>query len=144
MKRKLVSYTFLSALIWGILFVPDIHSTNLTQEEQLIRVGIGAFNDGFYDIAEKQFSKFLKDYPNHLKYYDISYLLGKTLLLKGKYREAKSVFLRIVNGNKNFEYTDHTLFWLAEIETKFGNVEEARRLLLLIIKRFPTFGWIDY
>jgi len=90
MKRKLVSYTFLSALIWGILFVPDIHSTNLTQEEQLIRVGIGAFNDGFYDIAEKQFSKFLKDYPNHLKYYDISYLLGKTLLLKGKYREAKS------------------------------------------------------
>lgn len=144
MKKKLVSYTFLSALIWGILFVPDIHSTNLTQEEQLIRVGIGAFNDGFYDIAEKQFSKFLKDYSNHLKVNDISYLLGKTLLFKGKYREAKSVFLRIVNGNKNFEYTDHTLFRLAEIETKFGNVEEARRLLLSIIKRFPTFEWIDY
>ncbi len=144
MKKKLVSYTFLSILIWGILFVPDIHSANLSQEEQLIRVGIGAFSDGFYDIAEKQFSHFVKDHSNHLKLYDICYLLGKTLLFKGKLREAKSVFLRIVNGKRNFEYMDYTLFWLAEIEMKFGNVEEARRLHRSIIKRFPKFEWIDY
>ena len=144
MRKKLGLCIFPIILIWGILLVPDIHSTNLSQEEQLIRVGIGAFNDGFYDIAEKQFSDLVKDYSNHSKLYDICYLLGKTLLSKGRLKEARSVFLRIVNGNKKFEYMDHTLFWLAEIETELGNVEEARKLFLSIIKRFPKFEWIDY
>ena len=143
MKKKIICF-LLTFSIWGILSVPDTHSRNLTQEDQLILVGIGAFNDGFYDIAEKQFSHFIRDHSNHSKVHDIYYLLGKTLLLKGKLKEAKSAFLKIVNENRNFEWMDFTLFWLAEIEIKFGNGEEARKLLLSLIKRFPKFEWIDY
>ena len=143
MKKKIVCF-LLTFSIWGILSVPDTYSRNLSQEEQLILVGIGAFNDGFFDIAEKQFSHFIRDHSNHGKVYDICYLLGKTLLHKGKLEEAKSAFLKIVNENRNFQWMDYTLFWLAEIEIKFGNGEEGRKLLLSLIKRFPKFEWIDY
>ena len=128
----------------GIFFVQDLYSKNISEEDQLILVGIGAYKDGFYDIAEKQFLQFIRDYPNHGKVYDICYLLGKTLLNKGKLKEAKKVFLKIINESKNFEYMDYTLFWIAEIEMKLGNGEEANKILLSIIKKFPKFEWIDY
>lgn len=144
MIRKLLFSFFWIAFLWGILDVHDLQSKNYTQDEQLILVGTGALNDGFYDIAEKQFSQFMKDYPNHEKGYQVCYLLGKTLFHKKKLRESKTLFLKILNENKNFEYTDHTLYWLADIEIRLGHAEEARKLLSSIIKRFPKFDWIDY
>jgi len=141
---KIAYYFIISILIVGIFFVQNLYSKNISEEDQLILVGIGAYNDGFYDIAEKQFSQFIRDYPNHGKVYDICYLLGKTLLNKGKVKEAKNVFLKIINESKIFEYTDYTLFWVAEIEMKLGNGVEAHKLLLSIIKKFPKFEWIDY
>lgn len=144
MIRKLLFSFLWIAFLWGILDVHDLQSKNYTQDEQLILVGIGALNDGFYDIAEKQFSQFMKDYPNHEKGYEVCYLLGKTLFHKKKLRESKTLFLKILNENKNFEYTDHTLYLLAEIEIRLGHGEEARKLLSSIVKRFPKFDWIDY
>jgi TolA-binding protein len=144
MRKKITLYLFFIFLIGGIFFVRDLNSKNISQEDQLILVGTGAYKDGFYDIAENQFYQFIKDYPNHGKVYDIYYLLGKTLLNRGKLREAKRVFLKIMNESKNFEHLDYTLFWMTEIEMKLGNREEATRLLLLMIKKFPKFEWIDY
>ena len=70
--------------------------------------------------------------------------MGKTLFYKKKLRESKTLFLKILNENKNFEYTDHTLYLLADIEIRLGHGEEARKLLSSIVKRFPKFDWIDY
>jgi TolA-binding protein len=144
MIRKILFSFIWIAFLWGVLYVQDLHSKNYTQDEQLILVGIGALNDGFYDIAEKQFSQFMKDYSNHEKGYEVCYLLGKTLFLKKKLRESKTLFLKILAENKNFEYTDQTLYWLAEIEIRLGHGEEARKLLSSIVKRFPQYEWIDY
>jgi TolA-binding protein len=144
MIRKIFFSFFWVAFLWGILHVQDLQSKNYSQDEQLILVGIGALNDGFYDIAEKQFSQFLKDYPNHEKGDEVCYLLAKTLFHKNKLKESKSLFVRILNENKNFEYTDYTLYWLAEIEIRLAHGEEARKLLSSVVKRFPRFEWIDY
>lgn len=137
----MLSYFIFIVLI--TLVVQNAHSKNLSEEEQLIWVGTGAFNDGFYDIAEKEFEIFVKSYASHKRIYDIYYLLGKTLLMKGKFKEARIAFLKIINENKNFEYMDYTQFWLAEVERKLGNGEEAKKRLLWIINKFPKFVLID-
>ena len=144
MRMKIVSYFIFFVLISEAFSVQNACSKNLSEDEQLILVGAGAFNDGFYDIAEKEFEIFVRDYPNHEKIYDICYLLGKTLLIKGKLKEAKTLFLKIINENKNFEYMDYTLFWVAEIETKLGSGKDARKHLLWIINKFQKFASIDH
>jgi TolA-binding protein len=144
MKKKIFFYTLFMALIWSVSYLPGVHLKNLSEEDQLILVGIGAFKDGFYDIAEKQFSQFIRDYNSHGKVYDVCYLLGKTLFIQGRLKEAKKVFLKIINENRNFEYTDYTLFALAEIEMKLDNGEDAKKLLLSIIRKFTKFEWLDY
>jgi TolA-binding protein len=144
-RRTNLFVCFLIAACFGcIFFSGKIYSKNLTEDEQLIKVGIGAFKDGFYDIAETQFSQFMKGYSGHPKTYDVCYLLGKTLLIKEKLKEAKSVFQKIAAEDKNFEYLDCVYFWLAEIELKLSNNEEASRLYLTLINKYPKFEWIDY
>ena len=71
-----------------------VHSKEFSEDEQLIQVGIGAFKDGFYDIAEKQFSNFIEIYPKHDKIFDIYYLLGRTLFIRGKFKEAKAALFK--------------------------------------------------
>ena len=144
MKSRTLLGVFLIFLALMICSSRKIDSKNLSEEDQLILVGLGAFNDGFYDISEKQFSRLIKDYPTHGKVYDICYLLGKSLFVKGNWKEARSVFLKIANENRNFEFMDYTLFWLAEVEMKLGNGEEAKKFLLSLVKRFPKFEWLDY
>lgn len=144
MGRKIVLSLFWIAFLCGILHTQSLHSKNYTPDKQLLLVGAGAFNDGFYEIAEKQFSQFIQDHPNHEKRYEVCYLLGRTLLLKKKLRESKTLFLKILNENRRFEHTDHLLYWLAEIEIRLGNGEEARKVLSSLVRRFPKFEWIDY
>jgi len=144
MKRKMAFCFVFLFLVWGFLFSQESHSKIFTEDEQLIKVGSGAFQDGFYDIAEKQFSNFVRIYPKHDKVFDIYYLLGRTLLIRGKLKEAKGFFSKIINEGKIFENMDYTLLGMAELDMRLGNHEEAAKLLLTIIKKFPQFDQIDY
>jgi len=143
-RNKITFYIFIIIIIYGFLSAQKAYSKSFSEDEQLMWVGMGAFKDGFYDIAEKQFSNFIKIYPKHDKVFDIYYLLGRTFFIKGKLKEAKAVYSKIIQEGKNFENMDDTLLGLAEVEIKLGNREEASKLLLSIIKRFPKFDQVDY
>ena len=144
MKKKIIFCLIFIFFIYCFFFIQESQSKNFSEDEQLIWVGTGAFKDGFYDIAEKTFSNFIKIYPKHDKVLDIYYLLGRTLFIKGKLKEAKAVFTKITNEGKYFENMDYTLLGMAELEMRLGNREEAVKLLLSIIKNFPKFDQIDY
>jgi TolA-binding protein len=144
MKRKVAFCLFVSLFVWGLSLSPESHSRSLNEDEQLIWVGIGAFKDGFYDIAERQFSTFVSNYPKHARVFDIYYLLGRTFVIKGKLKEARAVFSKIINEAKNFENMDDALLGMAELEMRLGNREEATKLLVSVIKRYPKFDQIDH
>ena len=137
-------------LIFFLIFFKTVYISNsypsetFREDEQMIHVGVGAFQDGFYDLAERQFSLFLKNFPNHGKVYDVLYLLGKIHFQKEGWKEARTALLRIVQENKNFGAMDYTLFWMAQIEIKLGDFEASRRWLLTLLKNYPRFEWIDY
>jgi len=144
MKIKVFFYLFLLMMIWNVFHIQEGYGKNLTEDEQLIKVGLGAFKDGFYDIAEKQFSNFIRFYPKHDRVFDIYYLLGRTLLIKGKSKEAMSLFAKIIEEGKNFENMDYALLRMAEVKIKLGSRDEAAKYLLSIVKNFPKFEQIDY
>lgn len=144
MKAKTFVSFFFALSLLALFFPRELGAKNSTEEEKILKVGIGAFRDGFDQIAEKQFSQFLTDYPNHPRSQEIRYLLGKTYLNTGKWKETRTVFLKILQENKNFESTDYVLFWMAVAEVKLGNAEAARKALLSVVQQFPKFDWLDY
>jgi TolA-binding protein len=144
MKKKRTLSFILIFLIAGFFFAQHAGARSFAEDEQLISVGTGAFRDGFYDIAEKQFSNFVRIYPKHEKVFDIYYLLGRTFFIKGKLNEAKAAFSKIIREGKNFENMDSALLAMAQLEAASGNQEEASKILLSLIKRFPKCEQIDY
>ena len=142
MTKRLSLYGLLFLCILISLLPGSISSRTLSEDEQLIAVGIGAFNDGLYENAEKNLSDFVKGYPQHKKFYDASYLLGRTYLMNGKWGEARASFSKVLQDNK-FENLDYALFWLGEIETRLGRLEEGRRAFVTLVQRFPKFERVD-
>lgn len=143
MAKRLFFYMFLSFLLMCVFHDQDAFARPHGEDEKLILVGTGAFIDGFFDIAEKQLSQFLREYPEHAKFYDVCYLLARTLYQKEKLKEARSLFLRIVNEHKAFDYTEYILFWLADIELSLGNNDGARRYFASLLTRHPRFEALD-
>lgn len=144
MRRKNLLVIILIFVTFGLIFVQNLNSKNYKEEDKLIIVGQGAFQDGFYEIAEKQFSQFVKEFPNHEKFNDVSYLLGKTLLAQGKFKEAKAVFTKIIQSKRIFEQMDYALFWLAVVEVRLGEFHLSKMHLLNLIQKYPKFEWADY
>ena len=142
MIKRLPFYGLLFLCVVVAFFPKNVPSRTLNEDEQLIAVGIGAFNDGLYDIAEKNLSDFVKGYPQHKRFYDASYLLGRTFLMNGKLKEARTAFSRILQDNK-FENLDYALFWLGEVETRLGRLEEGRKAYVHLAQRFPKFERVD-
>ncbi len=143
-RKRIVSCLLIVLFCTAVLLADEGSSRNLNEEDQLIHVGIGAFQDGFYDIAEKQFSLFIRNFPGHGKIDEVFYLLGKTFLFQGKWKEAKAAFSRILLDNRNFESMDYALFWMAQVEMNLGNLEPSRKYLLSLLKNYPKFEWIDH
>jgi TolA-binding protein len=140
-----VSAALLTALLaWSVFVCPDTQAKRLSAADEAIQVGVGALNDGFYDVAEKEFSFFVREYPTHERIQEVSYLLGRVLFQKGKLLEAKAVFSKISNEGKNFEQADFALFWQGVTEIRLSNRESARRLLSQLDRRFPRFEWTDH
>jgi TolA-binding protein len=143
-RRELRFVIPIFLFVFEVLSFTHAFSRNLPEDEQLIQVSIGAFQDGLYDIAEKQLAVFLRDFPTHAKANDVSYLLARTLLFQGKWKEAKDVLSRIIQENKNVDSMDYVLFWMAQAEMKLGNPEMSRRCLLLLTRNYPRFEYVDY
>jgi len=141
---KILCYFIVLFFLWSSFLLGEGQAKPTSEEDQLIQVGTGAFKDGFYDIAEKQFSTFIKHYSKHDRVFDIYYLLGRTLILKGKFKEAKGIFSKILNEGKNFENMNYVLLGIAELEMRLGNDEEAARKLFSLIRGFPIFEEIAY
>jgi tetratricopeptide (TPR) repeat protein len=144
-SRRIIILVILFLILCKTQYISNSYtSETLREDEQMIHVGVGAYQDGFYDIADRQFSLFLKNFPNHGKVHDVLYLLGKIHFQKERWREARTALLRIVQENKNFGTMDYTLFWMAQIEIKLGDFEASRRWLLTLLQNYPRFEWIDY
>jgi tetratricopeptide (TPR) repeat protein len=149
MKKTKETFLFGSALLLFLFLVHGFSASaalarNLSEDEQLIQVGVGAFQDRVYDIAARQFSIFVKDFPSHPKLSDVLYLLARSLLLQGKLKEANGVFSRIIHENRTIESMDYVLFWMAQTEMRQGYHEASRKWLLQLTKNYPKFEYIDY
>src|SRR3972149_5321081 len=130
MREKAFLYFFFFLACLMLVFPQHSIAKNSSEEEKILKVGVGALRDGFDEIAEKQFSQFRMDYPNHPRSHETWYLLGKTFFKRGKWKETRTAFSRILQENKNFESTDYVLFWLAVADMRLGDGEAARKAVL--------------
>lgn len=111
---------------------------------ELIQTGTGAFNDGFYQVAEAQFREFLKAYPQDPSYSHVTYLLAKALYEQEKFAEAKETFITLLTVYPDFPARDAAYFWLGRSCEHLGDAPSAQSSLLTIVTQYPRSPWYHY
>jgi TolA-binding protein len=139
MGSRLRHVSVMTSLLLIVILAPLPSQGSSPQE--LLLVGTGAFNEGFYQVAEAQFRAFLRTYPNHIYAPKVMYLLGKALYEQKKFAEAKGIFVELVTSPKAFRASDALYFWLSRTYERLGDLPKAQNNLLTLVTRYPQSPW---
>ena len=138
-KVTLWSQITIIILCFSILFTP-LPSFG-TSPQELYKGGVGAFTEGFYQVAEARFREFLQSYPQHIQAQGVRYLLGKALYEQKKFADAKKEFVDLLNAQKKFQASDAVYFWLGLSCEKLGDFPGAQNNFLAVVTRYPQSPW---
>ncbi|MCK5580366.1 MAG: tetratricopeptide repeat protein [Candidatus Omnitrophica bacterium] len=106
----------------------------ISNEEELFLVSQKAFEDGFYDVAERYIQQFLKSYPETEKRIPAQLLLGQCYFFKNQYLKAFDIFQSLEQSS---EFKDVTFFWLGETYFKGSDYNNAKKYYKKIINLYP-------
>lgn len=107
--------------------------------EELLKVGLGAYKDGFLEVAESQWKKFLKLYPDHPFVPKVRYLLGQTLIEEGRLEEAIRELTPLVGDERIEQGELHYL--IGSLHIRMGKWKEARPYLKTATELSPEAPW---
>ena len=90
-----------------------------------------------FDKASQAFSAFLRKYPNSQYAGNAQYWLGEVNLAKGDLQGAGQAFARVSQAYPQHAKVPDSLFKLADVEQRLGNVDKAKGILQQIIVQYP-------
>lgn len=90
-----------------------------------------------FDKASQAFSAFLRKYPNSQYAGNAQYWLGEVNLAKGDLQGAGQAFARVSQVYPQHAKVPDSLFKLADVEQRLGNVDKAKGILQQIIVQYP-------
>ena len=110
---------------------------------KLYSEGKNEFVLGNYDKAINLFISFAKSFPNSTNIIDSKLWLARSYAANEAYLKSKDAFLDYQsNNNEHSKYAD-SMFELSRVLTKLNEVNEAKLLLLNMIKQYPSHSLIN-
>ena len=110
---------------------------------KLFTDGKNEFLLGNYEKAITLFISFAKSFPNSSSIKDSKLWLARAYFESEKYLKAKDSFLDYQSNNKGHQKYADSMFELARVLDKLNEVNEAKLLLLDMIKQYPDHSLIN-
>lgn len=122
-------------LILTLLFVAAT-----PEETKLYRLAQAAFKDGIYDLAERQFAEFLKQFPESAQADGAQLLLGRAQLYQGKWQDAVTTLQGALTKFPE-KRPDSFRFWLAEAYVRGEKYAEAESRYADLLETMPRSSY---
>ena len=144
-----------SAKILELLQIIELNLSNSKQVEKstqknqtnssdkLYSDGKGEFALGNYDKAITLFINFTKGSVNSSDIKNSKLWLARAYFEKEEYLKSKDTFLDYQSGNKEHPKYADSMFELSRVLIKLNEVNEAKLLLLDMIKQYPSHSLIN-
>jgi TolA-binding protein len=114
-------FLFLIIIISGSLifesnpFSPVVSLAQITSEDSLYTVALGAYKNGFLDLAIDQFQKFLELYPKSKKVPFAWFRIGEAYRIRNKNSLAEDAYKKVLDLFPDHKLTHITLFRLSGV-----------------------------
>ena len=124
----------LVALSW--LFSTLASAAPSVAERRAFDAAARAFNDGFHERAEKEFTEFAVLYPQSTLLPNATLLRAQAMFQQKQFKEA----IALLNGATESagELADQYVFWIAQSEFELGNLSSAADGFARVIAKFPA------
>jgi tol-pal system protein YbgF len=106
----------------------------LASPEDLYKDAKKSFDAGKFEVANKQFERFLLTYPDDKLFPSALYWAGK---LKENPAKACEYYNKIINNYPDNEYAPYALYGLAQYEEIKGNCTSADEMYRKIMTNYP-------
>ncbi len=108
----------------------------------LWRTGRKAFNDGIYDVAERQLRALLQHHPKFESAEEATLLLGEALVLSGQKDAAVQWLAEAVAKYPAGKFTDALVYWQGEALTNAERWTDAEACYRRMIEMFPGSRYV--
>jgi TolA-binding protein len=125
----------LSILILLSLFAPA-RLRAATAADRAFQAAAKAFQDGFYQRAETQFDKFIKDFPESPKQPEAVLFEAEARIQQTNYPGAIELLTPHLSASGSFK--DQYVFWLGEANNRKGDYAAATNFYGKLIQEFPA------
>ena len=127
------------------LFLANLLLPLVVYAEQVIIDGDKQFDfarelmdDGKYDLAVKEFERFMHFFPNDRRVPSAYYLTGVCYLRQGLYKNARQVFTKIFSSDPDGEFAGKAMFMMGETYYEEGFPEKAEYFFAEAAKEYPS------
>lgn len=142
-KVKLLLIIFLAFIATYCLRLTTytLFAQEVSQEEEALYVAKKAFEDGFYDVAQGLFERFLKNYPASAKEAEVNLLIGQCYFYEDRFLDALTKFEELQNQSAAENIKDAAIYWIAEVHFRGNNFTKAGQYYKMIIDGFPKSSY---
>jgi TolA-binding protein len=127
-------FGFLAGLIFIGFMREPAQAAELAETEQFA-AAVKAFQDGFYERAEKELSDFLKRFRTSTNRVDATLFRGESLLKLKRYDAALDLLLKGLPTAAG--KSDEFIFWIAESQFGKGEFESASSTYARLLHDYP-------
>jgi len=144
-----------SAKIAELLQIIELNLSNSKKDEKstiknensiaskLYTDGKNEFALGNYERAITLFISFARSFPNSSNIIDSKLWLARSYAANDAYLKSKDVFLDYQSNNKEHPKYADSMFELSRVLIKLNEVNEAKLLLLDMVKQYPSHSLIN-
>lgn len=124
---------FVAALLLLLVSMPASAQT----AEEIYAVAVGHYANERWSVAEGELERFLQQYPQDERAGTAMFLLAESLVLQGKYAEARKGFMRLLEHDPHHRFACQAIFRTGEASYLSGDRDEARRELEWFREHYP-------
>ncbi len=139
-KRKNFALLFMIIfyLSLNLFFCPFEIGGQVNEEDSLYIVALGAYKNGFLDIAIDQFQEFLRLYPESPKAPFAWFRLGEAHRVQNKTAIAEVAYQKVIDLYPGSDLAHISLFRLSELRFKKGDYKAALLGYQRLIRESPS------
>jgi TolA-binding protein len=126
----------LTLLVLGWLLFGNMHLRAQTPETRAYEAAVRAFEDGVFDLAEKDFAAFIQTYPASPRLPEAILYRARAALRQQQVKLASD--LLTTNATRAGPLADQFQYWLAEVKRQGTNYQAAAELFARLVRDFPN------
>ena len=137
---KTVNLHILIVIFLGNLLLPaGVYAEQLVIDgDRQFEFARELMHDGKYELAVKEFERFMHFFPDDRRAPSARYLTGICYLRQGRYKDARQVFTEIFSSNPDGEFAGNSVFMMGETYYEEGFPEKAEYFFAEAAKKYPS------